>query len=137
MYFTRVWIHQLRWARTIRFCQPVPFFLSILSNATLWPVLWFLIFALRHFNFDQSDAMENWLVAGGLLCLCLGFRIATALQQQMRLTRSTAHFGWWWLVPVKDLMNVAIWAVSFLGNHVEWRGQRFRVLSGGKLLRDP
>jgi hypothetical protein len=35
-----VWKHQLRWARTIRVCQPAPYFFSILSNATLWPVLW-------------------------------------------------------------------------------------------------
>ena len=37
-----VWKHQLRWARTIRVCQPVPYFFSILSNATLWPLLWLL-----------------------------------------------------------------------------------------------
>ena len=35
-----VWKHQLRWARTIRVCQPAPYFFSILSNATLWPLLW-------------------------------------------------------------------------------------------------
>ena len=35
-----VWKHQLRWARTIRVCQPLPYFFSILSNATLWPLLW-------------------------------------------------------------------------------------------------
>jgi ceramide glucosyltransferase len=29
-----VWKHQLRWARTIRVCQPLPYFFSILSNAT-------------------------------------------------------------------------------------------------------
>ena len=37
-----VWKHQLRWARTIRVCQPVPYFFSILSNATLWPLLWLI-----------------------------------------------------------------------------------------------
>src|SRR5207249_3973973 len=37
-----VWRHQLRWARTIRICQPVPYFFSILGNATLWPLLWLI-----------------------------------------------------------------------------------------------
>lgn len=37
-----VWKHQLRWARTIRVCQPAPYFFSVLSNATLWPLLWFM-----------------------------------------------------------------------------------------------
>ena len=37
-----VWKHQLRWARTIRVCQPLPYFFSILSNATFWPLLWLI-----------------------------------------------------------------------------------------------
>src|SRR5262249_13829347 len=40
MNWTAVWKHQLRWARTIRVCQPLPYFFSILSNPTLWPLLW-------------------------------------------------------------------------------------------------
>src|SRR5439155_5279034 len=39
-----VWKHQLRWARTIRVCQPLPYFFSILSNGTLWPLLWLIAF---------------------------------------------------------------------------------------------
>jgi len=35
--------HQLRWARTIRVCQPFPFFMSILNNSTLWPLLWLAV----------------------------------------------------------------------------------------------
>src|SRR5207247_9639436 len=35
-----VWNHQKRWARTIRVSQPIPYFLSKLSNATFWPLLW-------------------------------------------------------------------------------------------------
>ena len=38
-----IWKHQLRWARTIRVSQPLPYFFSILSNATLWPLLWFVV----------------------------------------------------------------------------------------------
>jgi hypothetical protein len=36
-------------------------------------------------------------------------------------------------VLLKDLCQVAIWAASFLGNTVEWRGQRFRILRGGSI----
>jgi hypothetical protein len=38
MDWRQVWSHQLRWARTIRICQPLPYFFSVLSNATLWPL---------------------------------------------------------------------------------------------------
>src|SRR6185436_8492557 len=40
MKWAAVWKHQLRWGRTIRVCQPAPYFFSLLSNATLWPLLW-------------------------------------------------------------------------------------------------
>ena len=43
MGWAEVWKHQLRWARTIRVCQPAPYFFSLLSNATLWPLLWLIV----------------------------------------------------------------------------------------------
>jgi len=36
---------------------------------------------------------------------------------------------------IKDLLQVPIWAGAFIGGHITWRGQRLRVLPGGKLLR--
>jgi len=39
-----------------------------------------------------------------------------------------------WLVPLRDLVALAVWIVSYAGNQVEWRGQRFR-LRKGKLER--
>jgi len=120
MNWKKVFLHQLRWARTIRVCQPAPFFLSIISNATLWPLLWWVAepnFALIPF------------------AICLLFRILSALDNQCRLSRSTSHFIFFWLVPIKDLLNVVIWALAFLGNQIEWRGEKYKILPGGKLLK--
>ncbi len=39
-----------------------------------------------------------------------------------------------WFVPLRDLMSFAIWCYSFLGNTVEWRGQRLKLTKGGKLV---
>lgn len=114
-----VWQHQIRWARTVRVCRPGAYAASVLSNATLWPLLWVLA--------DPRPIV--W--AGAALCLAV--RLATAWDSQSRLTRSGAH-GWWlWLVPVKDMLQGAIWALAFLGDRVEWRGERFRVLPSGEL----
>jgi hypothetical protein len=86
-----------------------------------------------------------WLIDGPtplafhqILEACLGFfifRIATALQQEKRLTGSTGHFRWFWMVPVKDILNFAVWAAAFAGNQVKWSGQTYRVLADGKLKR--
>ena len=121
MDWTAVWKHQLRWARTIRVCQPVPYFFSLLSNATLWPLLWLL--------FKPSVP-----VCAFALC-CWLVRIATALNLEQRLTRDRPRFGRAWLVPLKDLLQSAIWLLAFLGNRVEWRGRQLRLQRDGTLER--
>ncbi|MGA2174210.1 MAG: glycosyltransferase [Verrucomicrobiota bacterium] len=117
----QVWARQCRWARTIRACQPAPYFLSILNNASLWPLL--LLLAARG------------PAALAAAAVCLGFRAGTALQQQSRLTQSRGHWAYWWLAPVKDVLEAAVWAAAFCGRRISWRGDRYRILPDGRLER--
>jgi hypothetical protein len=39
-----------------------------------------------------------------------------------------------WLVPLRDFAGAALWAASFAGDVVEWRGIKFRLVKG-KLVR--
>ena len=123
--WAQAWAHQVRWARTIRVCRPLLFFFSILDNATFWPLLWLAL-----------SLPSRFAGAGAVLPVCLCFflfRIATAVQQEWRLTGARAHFRWFWMVPVKDLLNLAVWVAAFTGNQIQWRGHRYRVLPGGRL----
>jgi len=115
------WAHQLRWARTIRVCKPRAYAWSVLSNATLWPLLLLL--------WAPSS------VVGGAFATCLAVRIVTAQLLQRRLDPMDGQGWFWWLVPVKDLLQFGIWAGAFFGNHIEWRGERFHLARDGKLLR--
>jgi ceramide glucosyltransferase len=137
MQWGEVWRHQLRWARTIRVCQPVPYFFSILSNATFWPLLWGLAgisrWVLETANATSSAIDLPFSVFGALIFLLA--RILFAWELQRRLTRSNAHVWDLWLVPIKDLLQVAVWACAFLGNRVDWRGVRYRLRRDGTLLR--
>jgi ceramide glucosyltransferase len=139
MSWRSVWRHQLRWARTIRVCEPLPYFLSILSNATLWPLLWLLSAWpwIAHVSSHTSDnvmvtqaavSYSTILAAAFLLC-----RVLVALGLQSRLTQSPRRFQDFWLVPVKDLLQALIWAAAFLGNRIEWRGDRFRLRRDGTM----
>lgn len=129
MGWSAVWKHQLRWARTIRVCQPLPYFFSILSNPTLWPLLWL--------------AVKPSLFSMIFLSIALVLRIATALHLQHRLSKSRiTHHALRvtfpaWMPILKDLLQTAIWLLAFLGNHVEWRGQRMRLRRDGTLIKSP
>jgi ceramide glucosyltransferase len=121
-----VWKHQLRWARTIRVCQPVPYFFSILSNATLWPLLWLL----------ASLVLLNALCAPLAALALLLIRIVIAQNLQRRFMPSREKLAPPWLVPVKDLLQAAVWMGAFLGNTVEWRGQKMRLRRDGTLVEE-
>jgi len=149
-----VWAHQLRWARTIRVCQPVPYFFSILSNATWWALAAVLL-ALAQPVIELRLAPDFWrfvhvedfekgaevvleIAAGNGLIFLAGvaltfrFLLAGALMERIKGAssgRSCLRLPW-----LKDLLQIPIWALAFLGNTVVWRGQRLRVLPGGKLV---
>lgn len=115
-----VWRHQLRWARTIRVCQPVPYFFSILSNVSLW----LLLLALA--------GLPAWALA--MAAAGLGWRMFNASLLQSRLCQKP-RFGTWWLAPLKDALAFLAWAAAFCGQEITWRGERFRLRRSGKLER--
>jgi ceramide glucosyltransferase len=136
-----VWAHQLRWARTIRVCQPLPYFFSILSNATLWPLGWAL-YSIPQISVESHRLAENLtasvtqfppgLVLGSAL---LALRVLIAHGLQRRLTQSNDHTAFFWLVPVKDLVQAVVWLLAFAGNRIEWRGERYRLQRDGRLVK--
>ena len=83
---------------------------------------------------------------------CWLVRILTAMNLQQRLSRNPdpggrvsphaassscpqtpAPWRYAWLIPLKDLLQAAIWLLAFLGNRIEWRGQRLRLRPDGTL----
>lgn len=119
MNWREVWAHQLRWSRTIRVCQAAPYFFSILSNATLWPLCWL--------------AAAPGLMSALVTALCLGLRLAGARYCERKILEPSQPRSWW-MAPIKDLLQVVVWALAFMGNHVTWRGNHFRVVQGGRLI---
>ena len=121
--WTQVWKHQLRWGRTIRVSQPVPYFFSLLSNG-LWPVLWLAATVLT------GSSLCALLTAVFILLL----RMMLAQNLQHRFTPDRTLVAPFWLVPLKDFLQVAIWLAAFLGGTVEWRGRKMRVRRDGTLV---
>ena len=143
MNWLEVWRHQLRWARTIRVCQPLPYFFSLLSNATLWPLLWLASVAFEWMRMTSSIAridpnrsfeIKTALFAGVMAVISLLLvRMIVAQDLQRRFTPKRKLVSSFWLAPVKDLLQAAIWFGAFAGNTVEWRGRRMKLKRDGTL----
>jgi hypothetical protein len=72
------------------------------------------------------------LLLGGFF---IWMRILIAQSLQSRLMRPFAGGGYFWLVPIKDLLQAAIWLCAFVGNRIEWRGQTYRLRRDGTLVK--
>jgi ceramide glucosyltransferase len=116
--FSSIWLHQLRWARTIRTCRAWPYFFSILSNATLWPLLWWVTVPTQ-----TVPVLSLLLLRAGQAWL-LEYRLTR------RWDRTSLGMAW-----IKDGLQLVIWALAFAGSVVSWRGRRYRVDRRGKLTR--
>lgn len=111
---------QLRWARTMRVSRPGGY---LASGITLpFPA------ALLATLLAPTAAIGLAAVA-----LLYGVRLAVSTLFSRRFVRDNLFPRWLWLVPLRDMLAFFTWALSFLGNRVEWRGSRFVLKPGGKI----
>jgi len=112
--------HQIRWARTYRASRPKGFIGSGITH--LFPIaLIFLIF--------QGPSAIALLTLGGAIVL----RYATAYLLYKKVIRSRGWLKWLPLLPIKDIMSAVVWAWTFTGRKIRWRGRRFRILKDGRM----
>jgi len=111
---------QLRWARTMRVSRPGGY---LASGITLpFPAL---LLALL-----LAPTAGTGLAA---IVLLYGTRaIITTLYSRL-FVKDRLLPRWLWLIPLRDLLAFCTWALSFLGNHVTWRGSRFKLNPGGTI----
>jgi ceramide glucosyltransferase len=118
--FSDFWKHQLRWTRTMRVSRPGGYLGLALTFALPWSI--FLLLTTPHMWWA-------WI----LLIVALTGRATQALTVGKKVLGDPHLMNNLWLLPLRDLLGLAIWCWSFAGNEVTWRGETFR-LSEGKLL---
>ncbi len=123
----QVWAHQLRWNRTIRVCQPLPFAASLLSNQTFW---WLLLLATS----GAASPRVALALRLGLLPL-FAWRMLQVHLLARRLAGDTRQASPALFALFKDAAGVVLWAAALFGNRVVWRGVSYRVGSDGRLTR--
>jgi len=107
-----LWERELRWARTIRAVRPLGSTLAVIT----YPLpLAFLAWTLR----PRSGRRMLLLAVTAILRLALHGASRTAFAPSMPLR---PH-----LIPVRDGLALAVWAVSRLGNNARWHGHDIAV----------
>jgi ceramide glucosyltransferase len=113
--------HQLRWSRTIR-------------DARRWGYTGLV------FTFGLPWALATLLASHGatwawaLLGMTLAARLALAYVAAVLVLDDSQFARDIWLLPLRDLIAPFIWAASFMGNRIHWRGDSF-TLKNGRLTR--
>jgi len=113
--FKALFRHELRWARTIRALVPIPYAASVLQISLFWALL-AVVFA--------QGAFLAWVLF--LTVLMLRYASAREIDSQLKLAKS----GDAWLFLVRDFCSAVIYAVSYAGDKVDWRGQMMRADAG-------
>ncbi|MDD2899575.1 MAG: bacteriohopanetetrol glucosamine biosynthesis glycosyltransferase HpnI [Desulfuromonadaceae bacterium] len=111
---------QLRWARTMRVSRPGGY---LASGITLpFPA------ALLATLLAPTPAVGLTAVA-----LLYAVRLSVSTVYSRRFVRDGLFPRWIWLLPLRDMLAFFTWALSFLGNRIEWRGSRFILKPGGTI----
>jgi len=115
-----MWARRVRWARTVRAMRPAGYAGSGLTQATALACL-----------LVAASSAAPWSVAA--LAGTVALRMAAVGLITGRYTRDRAALRLLWLLPISDLVSAAVWVAGFCGRTILWRGQRLRVLAGGRL----
>jgi ceramide glucosyltransferase len=114
-------LHQTRWARSTRASRPWGYVGLIFTHGTATSLLFLLA---------TGGIALGWSVLGLTLCT----RMAMAGIIGIKYLEDPVAKRLLWLVPIRDVMSFVFWICSFVGNTIEWRGRRFRLAEGGRLV---
>jgi ceramide glucosyltransferase len=113
--------HQLRWLRTVRDARPWGYAGLVFTHGLGWAIL----------NAVASgfSPMSLWLLG-----LSFFLRLALAMTVGAAVLGDHSVLANLWLLPLRDVVAMSLWAAGFAGNTIVWRGERF-ILEKGTLRK--
>ena len=109
--------HELRWARTIRALVPVSFVLAWVQYPLAWAAL---AFALQPAAWTACLFGAAW-AARAAAAMGVDHALAPLLGEAGG-PRKLAKLTPLWLLPLRDLLSMAVMLASYGGRQVRWRG---------------
>lgn len=116
--------HQLRWARGMRDARRWGYIGVVFTFGLPWAVL----------NVVAAGASLPSIALLSLLCVA---RVTLALAVGVGILRDRQVLRDLWLLLPRDMAALMIWAWSYSGNTVTWRGQEFLLKKGKMSKIDP
>jgi len=117
-------LHQLRWMKSSRFSRPLGHLGSGLTFAMPFGLL----------GLAAGWMSGNWALGLGLLGAAFANRVVQALVVGWGVTGDRYSALYCWLYPFRDLLGFILWCGSFAGSEIVWRGERYRLISGGRMV---
>lgn len=115
-----VLLRELRWAQTQRICNPVGYVGLAVTFGFAYAVVYWIIsgFSLQASIILLSIALIRFITAyiGAYMCL-------SDYEFQRHI----------YLLPLRDLLSLGIWAAAFFVRTVRWRGRRLKLTKDGKM----
>lgn len=113
-----LFLHELRWARTVRSVRPVGYALSFVTYSLPMSLLFLWV-------------TQGAPVGVAAVALTLGLRVL--LHYVARAAFGIASPAMPWLIPFRDILAFLVWCASFLGRSVQWRKGKFSLSPDGRL----
>jgi ceramide glucosyltransferase len=116
--FKTLFLHELRWARTIRAITPGKYAASAITRPVGLAALATLLT-----GFTMETLWAFWLAFAA--------RALAVSATSRALGLRTPPL---WLLPVRELLSLLVLVCSFLGSRVTWRGNDFHAEADGRLV---
>jgi ceramide glucosyltransferase len=113
-----LFMHELRWARTVRNVQPAGYAFSFVTYTILVSLLYCVV--------TPAKVLGVCMLIASIMVRLLMHRVA-----RRKLQSEGPPVPW--LLPLRDLMCFMVWAASFMGRNVSWRNNKFSLQSDGHM----
>lgn len=118
-------LHQLRWMKSTRFSRPAGHIGSGLTFAIPYGLFGLTVGLL------SGHAAVGW----ALMAWAVLNRVLMSIVVGWGVVRDPYSLRDCWLYPVRDLLGFLLWCASFMGQTILWRGRRYRLENGGKMVK--
>jgi ceramide glucosyltransferase len=123
--FAASFAHQVRWMRSTRFSRPKGHLGTVLTYAMPYGTLGLIAGIAGGHSTLGAVLFGAAFLNRAIQSIAAGYFVAG---DRKALTRA-------WLYPVRDLLGAVLWMGSYLSAKIDWRGEEYKLASGGRMLR--